>query len=829
MSQSPFVAPSPASLGSLLPAFDFTSVIESDGRGAVYFGEQKSLERQVAVKLFPSSPGNGPFENVTKAVAGLKHPNLIGIFDSGKVEGMPYLVMEFVPGKSLARSTKGQAIDPDLAMTLMGGICDGLAHAHEKGIVHGSLDPSGILLNQDAQPKIGNFGRGHRDDGGEVSDLRSACSAPEIRDGSGKATTRSDVYSLGAIFHELIHGSPFNPDSAPPPALTRREKEMAAVIGKATDPDPANRMPDARAFHDALLGKAEEKPKSARPAGARTPDVRAVASKPAPVPKVGFDWKLVRNLAIIIGLLFGIHLAWENLKDARANREKANREILAKSAAKREEALAEALRNRRQQAAGNVQDARPERTTPAVVPRAETPEESLERLRQRLLSGDRSEMPVGAVKRGDSDYFLVSHEMGWAEAALLAEQYGGHLAVTEDAGDMDWMAAEVSKGRSWIGVARSGTESWVTVSGKVWSPSEQPGGGGTFLAVDQGGLLVAESAAKRHPFVIQWHSDGSNPGTLANRLAATRSSLAQPSPVFPPGTVAHDGRFFLQVPRVTTWEEADVLAESAGGHLAVVSTVEEAAYLRKLTADQDAGNRFWLGGRLENSQWRWVTGEPWTTADWTDDADGGSHGAALVICPGRGWDSRDPAETSSGFIIEWSADSSSAGKRESGTGEAGGEVAGLLAKAGELIAAAERTRNEALAANIKKLKWDLDAFVKGQNSSGQAQWGPQVKRLKNCVEDDRLMREEALSKGIRFSAEMAKIAEYAVRKQGEIDAKFNATAGTIRDSFIAKMAAIQEGATESGQIKVAKTASEAIGSAQDLEAWIENIGNRTDR
>lgn len=106
MSQTPEWPPTPEVMHSLLPAFGFTSMVTSNDHGAVFFANQKSLDRQVAVKVFSPLLGvdsifRDAFENSSKLAAGLRHTNLIGILDSGRAGAMPYLVMEFVPGKLL--------------------------------------------------------------------------------------------------------------------------------------------------------------------------------------------------------------------------------------------------------------------------------------------------------------------------------------------------------------------------------------------------------------------------------------------------------------------------------------------------------------------------------------------------------------------------------------------------------------------------------------------------------------------------------------------------------------------------------------------------------
>ena len=138
-------------------------IVGEGGMGAVYKARQRSLDRDVAIKILPRELGEDPefhqsFETEAKAMARLNHPNLIGVYDFGAVEGMPYIVMEYVNGKSLFHSAYNIAIDPIQAVTIVKGICDGLAHAHENGVIHRDIKPANILLTPKAEPKIGDFG-----------------------------------------------------------------------------------------------------------------------------------------------------------------------------------------------------------------------------------------------------------------------------------------------------------------------------------------------------------------------------------------------------------------------------------------------------------------------------------------------------------------------------------------------------------------------------------------------------------------------------------------------------------------------------------------------
>ncbi|NJR42320.1 MAG: serine/threonine protein kinase [Akkermansiaceae bacterium] len=166
MSDSPenlgFQAPEPKDLAPLFPGYEIESLIASGGMGAVYCAVQKSLDRTVALKILPSELSRDAsfragFEAEAKAMARLNHPNLIGVYDFGEVGGMLYIIMEYVPGKSVYHSAYGIAIDQVEVIRLVSGICHGLAHAHEYGIIHRDIKPANVLLDLNAQPKIGDF------------------------------------------------------------------------------------------------------------------------------------------------------------------------------------------------------------------------------------------------------------------------------------------------------------------------------------------------------------------------------------------------------------------------------------------------------------------------------------------------------------------------------------------------------------------------------------------------------------------------------------------------------------------------------------------------
>jgi hypothetical protein len=343
--------------------------------------------------------------------------------------------------------------------------------------------------------------------------------------------------------------------------------------------------------------------------------------------------------------------------------------------------------------------------------------------------------------------------------------------------------------------------------------------------VDKHGFLQAEDAQTSHPFVIQWHRDGTNPGKLSSLLAKTRASLGQPNPVFPPGTRTFGIRNYLYLAHPVSWRDAVDLAKSAGGNLLVPGSIAETSNLEDMTKPLTAKNGIWLGGFLKGDHWVWITGEPWKTPKWADDADTTAANSALIIRPGKGWDTRDPAAPASGFIIEWSNDANSATppEMESAAGPAD-ETSSLIARAKELIVAADAKRSEALKDNTEKLSWDLDVFMRGLNRSNQNTWSPHVERLKLTVKANRVPSAVPKSSGIDLSPEMARLAEFHSLKQDKIDMQFAADAEKIRVAFVAKLKDAQTAATASGQPKVAESIGEAIEAAGDLASWVDSFG-----
>lgn len=685
MNQS-FEIPSVEVMSELLPAYRFVSLVASGDDEAVYVASQKSLDRHVAVKVYaPYLSGNGAFteafQSMARQMARLNHANLIGVFNSGTVQGMHYLVMEFVPGRSIWQAFDGVAQEPGKVAGLIGAICDGLGHAHENGILHGGLSVSNILINQKGEPKVGNFGY-------LVSVPEALDSpwkrfvAPEVA-GGGELTPRADIYALGAVFYELLTGQLHGPDALPPQLVSGGGEKVYEVWKKATAQDPAARYATVQEFKAACLA-ALPKPRAAAAkvavttpvAGARshpTPAGHAPA-KPATIHKVGFNWKLLRNLIIIAILLYLINLAWHRYQNEKADRariaaehieekERREAELRAKQAAQ----LAESRRKWEEMQAQSQKVDEPAPLPPVEPPAPEpTPFESLERLKEKLVAGDRSEMPPDAKAIGQGHYMLIDKPMTWPDAAWFAEKHGAHLVIPSSEATLDALRGTVMSGASqeiWIGAAKNGLDTWGLADGTPWKPATKPQGDGCYVSVTSSSLLRSNGPNVAHPFIIEWHNDGKNPGSLRQLAELTRESIANSSPVYPPGTRAFGVRNYLYVSRPITWENALKIAKAAGGHLMVSRGIAENFNLERMTADIKAEDGIWIGGLGKDQQWAWVTGEGWDKAKWVDDAVPAAEGKVLLIQPDRGWVARDRTQLASGFIIEWSTDAAlSAGR-----------------------------------------------------------------------------------------------------------------------------------------------------------------------
>lgn len=246
--------------------------------GEVHSAWDGRLERPVAIKTLRSDVAAQPaarrrFEAEARSAARLVHPNVVAVYDSGEDGGIPYLVMELLPGRSLRDEIARGPMPVEAVRSVASQVLGALDAAHAAGIVHRDIKPANILEADDGRWKVGDFGiaKSVQMQGGDetVTGMvlgTPAYLAPERLFG-GEATPAGDLYSLGVILYEALAGRrPFHADSpegwaavisaqaAEPLTGVRPDvpQPMTAAIGRAISRDPAVRFASAADMAEAL-------------------------------------------------------------------------------------------------------------------------------------------------------------------------------------------------------------------------------------------------------------------------------------------------------------------------------------------------------------------------------------------------------------------------------------------------------------------------------------------------------------------------------------------------------------------------------------------------
>ena len=232
--------------------YELLQEIGRGGMGVVYRAQQGSLGREVAVKMIlrgqlASQADRERFEAEAQAAARLDHPGIVPVYEVGEIDGRPYFSMKYVGGTTLAQLLAEGPLPPREAATILTKVARAIHFAHMRGVLHRDLKPSNILLDEQGEPHVTDFGLAKQITGAETLTKTGAVlgtpayMAPEQAAGQrGAVGPRSDVYSLGVILYHMLTGRP--PFQAASPA------EMVMLVLEQ-DPVPP-RMLNPKADRD---------------------------------------------------------------------------------------------------------------------------------------------------------------------------------------------------------------------------------------------------------------------------------------------------------------------------------------------------------------------------------------------------------------------------------------------------------------------------------------------------------------------------------------------------------------------------------------------------
>src|SRR5690348_13932472 len=262
--------------GTRLGQYEVQDMLGQGAMGVVYRADHSELERTGAVKVMQAitpDPGTvARFRHEAQAIAKLRHPNIVDVYDFGEFDGTPYMIVEYVPGGSLSsRMSQGQ-LDHATALKYLRGIAAGLDYAHQHGVVHRDVKPANVLLTDDDATVLADFGLAKLLQGSSLKSMTGvttgtpAYMAPEQVTGS-KVGPASDRYSLATIAYEMLTGViPFDGEALmellyaqvhrlpvlPSARLPDLGPAVDEVIMRGLAKDPDARWESSTAFVDAL-------------------------------------------------------------------------------------------------------------------------------------------------------------------------------------------------------------------------------------------------------------------------------------------------------------------------------------------------------------------------------------------------------------------------------------------------------------------------------------------------------------------------------------------------------------------------------------------------
>ena len=221
-SVDPGVADLPAACPEVIQGYQVLAEIGRGGMGVVYKACQLGTRRIVALKVMLDGPlasaaTRRRFEREVELAAGLSHPNIVAVHDSGLSRGRHYFAMDYIEGRRLDRYVKDGNLPVESRLRLMQKICLAVNHAHQRGVIHRDLKPSNILVDGQGEPHILDFGLAKTAEppaaesrlisiGGQVLGTLPYMAPEQATGAFGQIDSRTDIYALGVILYEMLTG-----------------------------------------------------------------------------------------------------------------------------------------------------------------------------------------------------------------------------------------------------------------------------------------------------------------------------------------------------------------------------------------------------------------------------------------------------------------------------------------------------------------------------------------------------------------------------------------------------------------------------------------------
>ena len=246
-SPRPYTLPTVDQLQAVFSELDIGDLIGTGGMGCVYRAHQKKLDRTVALKILPPELARDDlfaerFAREARAMARLKHPGIVSVYDFGKAGDYHHLIMEFMDGMNLRELLDAGPVDPMEALRIFEQVCLALAYAHGEGVVHRDVKPENILFDRMGHVALADFGlvRLAMDSNCEVSLTQTRQTmgtlnymAPEQWEDPKSVDHRADVYALGILLYELLTGRIPRGSFPPASSLCNAPAIVDDVINKA--------------------------------------------------------------------------------------------------------------------------------------------------------------------------------------------------------------------------------------------------------------------------------------------------------------------------------------------------------------------------------------------------------------------------------------------------------------------------------------------------------------------------------------------------------------------------------------------------------------------